>query len=180
MFTVNFKTQNPIPFRECDNSLPGVDLDLDAFVEGKAEILDYDKRLFRNIQEVENKIKESAPFILKICFASWPEGSSIVRSDHVKIVEMLEKRLQDEGIQTRCKISGLKLTEKSELLYSTSVSLAEQLKRNKSFGALELDNPELSEPSAHSSIVHIDKFCQNCGAKRVPGDKFCPECGRKW
>ena len=119
-FEVKFGAPTPIPFREYSKNYPDIDIDLAVFIAGRTVVSDYDPKLYEDKESVKVKIKGNALILLQNCLVQWPEGTSVMRSDKLKIIaESLDREFASMGITVKSEITGFQLTQDSEELYKT-------------------------------------------------------------
>lgn len=107
MFTVNFRTVQPIPFKEYCS-----DAEFYAEVSGSAEIAFYNETVYGKGEEGENAIREAILAMIPGCFTDWPEGKLIMGPDNREILEeLLSGILKATGTHAELSIRSLSLLE---------------------------------------------------------------------
>lgn len=161
IFTIPFKTERPIFFRERDAQHPEIDLSMDACITGKTVVYGFDNTLFRNEEEVEGLAQPRIQLAIVNCFINWPADKSVMHSDKNGILcEAIKTELAKIGVTAEVEEIEFTPSARSEEMYTRLCSLISA--QNQS-----------AAPAAVS-------FCGNCGAKRIEGARFCTSCGTKF
>ena len=198
--SIKLGTPNPVTFHEV--VVPNnVELDLELRTAANIDVLEYDETKYPDTTALEDFIRDRFYGFLVQSLKKTNNGS-LMKGGHPDkyLASLLKDEIATFGIEAEVETFAFALTEDSEK------RLKEAMEDARPYLTGETDStdrpysnfPDQStflDPSDYKSdcvppppfifdpskgamqMVIQDKFCRNCGAKRMKDAKFCTECG---
>ncbi len=198
--SIKLGTPNPVTFHEV--VIPGsVELDLELRTAAQIDVLEYDEAKYGDAAAIEDFIRDRFYALLVQSLKKTNKGSLMRGGNPGKyLASLVEDELATYGITAKMETIGFALTEDSEKRLkeamedarpyltgetdSTDRPYSNFLDQSTFLGPSDYKSdcvpppPFIFDPSKASMQMGIqDKFCRNCGAKRMKDAKFCTECG---
>lgn len=193
---VKFGTPRSILFREYDAEHPGIDLTMEVRIAGSTDVLDYDRALYGNDEDVKTRIRQNALMLLQNCLTEWPGPKSVMRSDTLRVIaETLDKGFAAMGITAKTEIFNFSLTKESEELYK-ALRQQEMVRMQQPFGWDHINfgydhgidehlKPDCVPPMGFDPKqdllpggIEAKKKREEASQNR-PDDRYCRRCGEK-
>ena len=198
--SIKLGTPNPVTFHEV--VVPNnVELDLELRTAAQIDVLEYDEAKYGDAAALEDFIRDRFYALLVQSLKKTNKGSLMRGGNPDKyLASLIKDELVTYGITAEVETFAFALTEDSEK------RLKEAMEDARPYLTGETDStdrpysnfpdqstflgpsdyksdcvpppPFLFDPSKGAMQMGIqDKFCRNCGAKRMNDAKFCTECG---
>ena len=175
-------TPNPVSFHEA--VIPGsIELDLELRTAAQIDVTGYDQTKYADATALEDFIRDRFYALLVQSLKKTNNGSLMKGGNPGKyLASLIKDELATYGITGEVETIGFALTEDSEKRLKEAMEDAKPY-----LGYLDQDRflaaaPETASAPETTSAPETpseprDKFCRNCGAKRMPNARFCTECG---
>ncbi len=187
-------TPNPVTFHE--EVIPGsIELDLELRTAAQIEVTAYDETKYADAVALEDFIRDRFYALLVQSLKKTNNGSLMKGGNPGKyLASLIKDELATYGITGEVETIGFALTEDSEKRLKEAMEDAKPYLSGETdstdrpySGFLNQDRflanaPEtasapVTTPAPESPSETSDKFCRNCGAKRMQNARFCTECG---
>ena len=187
-------TPNPVTFREA--VIPGsIELDLELRTAAQIEVTAYDVTKYADEAALEDFIRDRFYALLVQSLKKTNNGSLMKGGNPGKyLASLIKDELATYGITGEVETIGFALTEDSEKRLKEAMEDAKPYLNGEvdrtdrpysgfldqdSFLANAPETATATEPALtpETASEPQDKFCRNCGAKRMQNARFCTECG---
>lgn len=187
-------TPNPVAFHEA--VIPGsIELDLELRTAARIDVTGYDETKYADAAALEDFIRDRFYALLVQSLKKTDNGSLMKGGNPGKyLASLIKDELVTYGITGEVETIGFALTEDSEKRLKEAMEDAKPYlngevdRTDRPYsGFLDQDRflaaaPETAPAPETASAPETpsepqDKFCRNCGAKRMPNARFCTECG---
>lgn len=139
IFTVKFGTPKPLSFRENDNVLHFINLDLEARMFGYSAVSNYDQAIYTSNGEVTSAIQSNCMQLLQKCLDNWPKDNSVLREWKNRLAPMFDQELSNIGITAVTSIMDFSLTDESEKKHIKTLETVQSLQIN--YNTVGWDHP---------------------------------------
>ena len=181
-------TPNPVTFHEA--VIPGsIELDLELRTAARIDVTGYDETKYADAASLEDFVRDRFYALLVQSLKKTDNGSLMKDENPGKyLASLIRDELATYGITGEVETIGFALTEDSEKRLKEAMEDAKPYlngeidRTDRPYsGFLDQDiflaaAPETA-PAPETPSEPQDKFCRNCGAKRMPNARFCTECG---
>ncbi|MBP5631391.1 MAG: hypothetical protein J6Y21_01330 [Clostridia bacterium] len=195
-FSFKYGTPKPVKFRETMGT-NRYDIDLEARMACTVNVTDFDETKYAGQDELTAAIKSKMYGLIERSLEELVPGSVMLRAVRKgQLAKTLEKKLAEEGVNTRVEVFNFVLTQDSQEQFDGLEKLFKE-DMLKDLGVDRTDRPsseflEKFKPDCVPQTApdfSMEKYvakcneegrCTFCLTKRLPGAKFCTECGRKF
>lgn len=186
--SIKLGTPNPVSFHEA--VIPdSIELDLELRTAAQIDVTGYDETKYADASALEDFIRDRFYAILVQSLKKTNNGSLMKGGNPGKyLASLIKDELATYGITGEVETIGFALTEDSEKRLKEAMEEAKPYLSGETdrtdrpySGYLDQDSFLAASPETASApetpSEPQDKFCRNCGAKRMPNARFCTECG---